>query len=293
MCARGLAHGSTANELRLTQHCNTGIGQFPFPRRRFGHIHVDIVGPLCSSQRYRYLFTIIDRTTRWLEAVPMMNATAGDCAAALLNGWISRFGVPDHMTSDRGRQFTSDLWKALALLMGTKVHTTTSYRPQSNGLVERTHRSIKASLMARCSGADWMRHLPWTLLGLRTLPHEGLSVSSAEMVYGDPLVVPGEFFPSTSDTSDPSLERLRRIVGEFRPWTPTKNARQTREFRFSALNSSPYVFVRDDSIRAPLVPPYKGPYAVVLRRAKSFQLAINGRLDWVAVDRLKPAYGFK
>jgi cleavage and polyadenylation specificity factor subunit 1 len=278
---------------KTTRHQNTGIGQFPLPRRRFGHIHVDIVGPLCSSQGQRYLFTIIDRSTRWLEAIPMTGITAADCASALLSGWVSRFGIPDHITSDRGRQFISNLWNALAMLMGSKLHTTTSYRPQSNGLVERVHRCIKASLMARCSrvGSSWMQHLPWVLLGLRTVPHEGLHVSSAEMVYGDPLVLPGEFFPDDDAAlKNHDLQRLRRIVGGFAPWTATKHSRHTEEFRFKALKFAPYVFIRDDAIRAPLVPPYKGPYAVVLRREKSYQLEIDGRLDWVAIDRLKPAY---
>lgn len=280
---------TTCQKAKTTRHCNTGIGQFSQPRRRFGHIHVDIVGPLQNSQGHRYLLTIIDRTTRWLEAIPMPDSTARQCASSLLYGWISRFGIPDHLTTDRGRQFTSDLWNALGRLLGVQLRNTTSYRPQANGLVERSHRSIKASLMARCAGSDWLAHLPWVLLGLRIHPHEGLSVSSAEMVYGDTLVIPGEFFPS-NDAPNMDMERLRRIVGEFRPWTPTKRTHHSREFRPKALQSASYVFVRDDAVRSPLVPPYKGPYAVVLRRAKSYQLVIKGKLDWVALDRLKPAF---
>ena len=88
-----------------------------------------ILWALCarSSQGQRYLFTIIDRLTRWFEAIPMTGITAADCASALLNGWVSRFRIPDHITSDRGRRLTSSLWNALAMLMGSKLHTT-SYR---------------------------------------------------------------------------------------------------------------------------------------------------------------------
>ena len=44
----------------------------PVPARRFSHVHVDLVGPLAaSSQGHTYLLTILDRTTRWPEAVPL------------------------------------------------------------------------------------------------------------------------------------------------------------------------------------------------------------------------------
>jgi transposase InsO family protein len=180
---------------KVTRHCDSGIGSFPKPNRRFGHIHVDIVIlPPCKGKRY--LFTIVDRSTRWLEAIPLADMTSSTCAAALLDGWIARFGVPDDLTSDRGTQFVSELWQSLSRLLGVQLHQTRAYRPAANGAVERVHRVLKASLMARNCAENWLAHLPWVLLGIRTMPREGLNISSAEMLYGDALVVPGEFFPT-------------------------------------------------------------------------------------------------
>jgi cleavage and polyadenylation specificity factor subunit 1 len=273
---------------KVTRHCDSGIGSFPKPARRFGHIHVDIVVlPQCQGKRY--LLTLVDRSTRWIEAIPLGDMTSATCASALLHGWIARFGVPDDITSDRGTQFVSEIWKALGRLLGIRLHQTRAYRPQGNGLVERSHRVIKASLMARKSGENWMAHLPWVLLGMRTMPREGLDTSSAEMLYGDTLVVPGEFFPAPDTPTHPDMEQLRRTVGDLAPYQPTKeNSRPTQVPR--DLLTAPNVFVRNDTVRAPLVPPYKGPYIVVQRRPKSFQLEINGKLDWVAIDRLKAAH---
>ena len=180
---------------KIHRHTKSSLGHFPQPTRRFGHIHVDVVGPLPSSEGKRYLFTIIDRSTRWPEAVPMEEASTMSCATALLNAWVSRFGLPEQMTSDRGSVFTSDIWSSLAKLLGVNLHYTTAYHPQANGMVERFHRTLKASLTAICSSYDWHSQLPWVLLGLRTMPKDGLTHSAAEMVYGQPLVVPGEFFP--------------------------------------------------------------------------------------------------
>ena len=164
---------------KVIRHVESGINQFPSPKRRFSHIHVDVVGPLPTSNDCRYLFTVIDRSTRWPEAVPMQEATSKSCAEAFLNNWISRFGVPEFITSDRGTTFTSDLWKNLARLMGCRLNFTTAFNPESNGMVERFHRSLKQALIARCSNADWYYQLPWTLLGLRTTPKVDTGTSTA------------------------------------------------------------------------------------------------------------------
>ena len=276
---------------KISQHTESGIGKFPQPRRRFGHLHVDIVGPLPPSDGYQYLFTSTERSTRWPEAIPMTGATAQDCAAALLQGWVSRFGVPDDITSDRGSAFTSQLWTALGQLMGTTAHHTTAYNPAANGMAERTHRTLKAALMARCTGPDWCAQLPWVLLGMRTTPKEGLGVSSAEMVFGETIAVPGEFFPPSQDTADAdvNLANLRRTVGKYRPVIQTYQHKQHRRVPKS-LSTCTHVFVRNDAHRPPLTQPYRGPYAVEERAEKAYCLNINGRSDWVSIDRLKPAY---
>ena len=136
------------------------------------HIHVDLVGPLPASRSYTYLFTIINCTTRWVEAVPLSATSTTDCAQALFKGWITRFGVPAVLTSDRGAQFTSDVCRAMCDLLGVDHVTTTAYHSEGNGMVERFHRSLKATLLARCSGGDWADQLPWVLLGLHTAPRE-------------------------------------------------------------------------------------------------------------------------
>ena len=84
--------------------------------------------------------------------------------------------------------------------LGIKKHRTTSYHPQANGLVERFHRSMKASLMARLehSPTTWPDELPVVLLGLRNSVKSDLGCSAADMVFGQSLHLPGTFFETPS-----------------------------------------------------------------------------------------------
>lgn len=211
---------------KIIRHIESGISSFPDQGRRFAHLHVDVVDPLptCISDGFRYLFTMTERTTRWPDAIPVIDASTHSCAKALLDAWVSRFGVPAHLTSDRGSVFTSSLWKKLSELLGIQLHVTTAYNPEANGMAERTHRTLKQSIMARCTDGRWSDHLPWILLSLRTTPKVGIGVSPAEMVYGETISVPGEFFDHSNidGSSRFSLEQLRRMVGKFAPFRPTK-----------------------------------------------------------------------
>jgi transposase InsO family protein len=72
-----------------------------------------------------------------------------DCANALFQGWVSRFGVLAVITSDRRTQFTSSLWAALCSLIKIQHNQTTAYHPQSKGTVERFHRRLKDALRAK------------------------------------------------------------------------------------------------------------------------------------------------
>lgn len=272
---------------KVYRHTESGIGSFQQPKRRFSHIHVDVVGPLPPSEGYRYLFTVVDRSTRWPEAVPMKDATTDSCVSALLSHWIARFGVPDDITSDRGSTFTSHIWTSLAQLLGSTVHHTTSYNPESNGMVERFHRTLKAALMSRCTSSEWSTQLPWVLLGLRSCPRESSEVSAAEMVYGDPLQVPADFFTPSLPEGD--LQALRQTVHKFGPCKQTYKDTRTR-YVPQDLNTASHVFIRIDSHRTPLSPPYSGPYKVLQRRPKAFKLDLKNKHDWISIDRLKPAY---
>jgi hypothetical protein len=275
---------------KVHRHVSLQAAHIPVPVRRFSHLHVDLVGPLPRSSGFSYLFTIIDRTTRWPEAVPLATTTAADCAAALLQGWVQRFGVPDTITSDRGPQFTSALWASLCSLLSIKHTQTTAYHPQSNGLVERFHRRLKDALRARAAGADWYSHIPWVLLGFRTAWREDSDFSPSEAVFGSQLVLPGQFL-STPESPSPSFIRDFQGVLAGRPPLQTDHHTTPAPTTLPEdLLLSRYVLVRHDATQPPLSPLYDGPFLVVERSLHFFKIQMGPRVEIVSTHRLKPCH---
>ncbi len=134
-----------------------------------------------SSNNCSHIFTVIDRTSKWMEAIPLVETSE-------TFSWIS--------TSNRQPKFTSNLWSQLCLMLNIVHCQTTAYHPESNGAFERLHRCLKDVLHARAAATTWVDELPFVLLGLRAQPREGTGLSLAESVFGAPFVLPNEFLQS-------------------------------------------------------------------------------------------------
>ncbi|GBN12077.1 Transposon Ty3-I Gag-Pol polyprotein [Araneus ventricosus] len=291
-CALWCRNCIQCQKSKVARHTKSVVGHFPLPSARFSHVHIDVVGPLSPVRGMTYLLTCVDRFTRWPEAFPIPDQSADTIARTFLLGWISRFGVPEKVTSDRGTNFQSNLFSSLSKFLGVEQTRTTAYHPQSNGAVERFHRHLKSALMAHLP-ENWLDSLPLVLLGIRSSFKPDLATSSAELVYGTTLKLPGEFFsnPPVITSASSFLQMLRHHVRSFRP-VPTKHHCSDAVFISDDLIKASHVFFRIDRVRKSLEPPYAGPYKVLSRTEKVFTVQINGKPTSVSIDRLKAAHLF-
>ena len=154
---------------------------------------------------------------------------------------------------------------------------------------------MKSALKAKIgSDPNWVDALPLVLLGMRAAVKSDLNCSVAEMVFGETLRLPGEFFvPSDGDVAaDPAfVADLRQKIRLLRPILPVWHGGESRlSYVSQELSSATHVFVRVGPRKTPLQSPYQGPFKVLERREKYVKLDLGNRHDMVSLDRIKPAF---
>ncbi|KAK3101592.1 hypothetical protein FSP39_004699 [Pinctada imbricata] len=143
----------------------------PMPARdKFECWQIDILGPLQKTKDdYEYILLCIDAGTHWPEAFPLKSQNAKEVANVLFENIFSRYGAPSILFSDRGRNFMSKLINALCEIFEISQYHTSSYKPSTNGLVERQNSVIAQSLRAYCEKdkQSWHKLLPGIMMSFR------------------------------------------------------------------------------------------------------------------------------
>lgn len=147
-------------------------------------VAVDILEVPLSSCNNRYLLVIQDYFTKWPEAIPLPDQTAQRITTELVK-LFSRFGLPDVLHSDQGRNFESTLLRQTLDAFGIVKSRTTAYHPQGDGMVERLNRSLLQMLRTFVEKeSDWERYLPLVLYAYRTAVHSSTSVTPFSLMFG-------------------------------------------------------------------------------------------------------------
>jgi cleavage and polyadenylation specificity factor subunit 1 len=262
---------------------------------RFATLHVDIVGPLPRTRTgYEYIFTMIDRFSRWMEAIPMRRITAENCASIIVDTWISRYGVPTTIISDQGTQFESSIFREILKLLGIEKRRTTAYHPQSNGILERQHATIKATL--RCLGAkkyDWEQWLPMTLFAMRNAVTDE-QLSPAMIVFGEAPQLPSVLLMKKEsnnniehvvrDLHDKCQEIRSRILA-------VDDTLKHNETVQASIQHWKQVWVATPFHVDALSPKYQGPFVILERKYPVLTIDRWGQPVKVNIDRCKPAFG--
>lgn len=190
------------------------------------YVSIDIVGPLpTQTSNYRWLLTIIDNATRWLEAIPLTNISADTVAKAFLRGWVYKFGPPAVIHSDNGKQFESDLFRSMFKRLGSEHSRTSIYHPQSNAICQRVHRTIADRI--RCTKGSWLEILPRCVYNINRTHHDSIGCSPMGALLGR-RGDPASDWPSISQLSLPIHNTSHPAVGDM---VVTKNFNPSNKFQ--------------------------------------------------------------
>ncbi|KAI4898691.1 hypothetical protein NFI96_020791 [Prochilodus magdalenae] len=197
----------------------------PVPSRPWSHLAVDFVTDLPNSKGNTVILTIIDRFSRGVRFIPFPQLpTAFQTAECLFNHVFRLFGVPEDIVSDRGTQFTSQVWTAFMERLGVSVSLTSGYHPQSNGQCERMNQELGKFLRIYChdNQVDWSVYLPWAEMAQNSLVSSSTSMTPFQCMLGyqPPLM------PWSGQSSDvPSVEHWMRRSEEV--WEQTHQRIET------------------------------------------------------------------
>ena len=278
-------------------------------------ICLDYVGPMKpSSKGNRYLLTVKDTFTKWVEAIPTNNLSAANLVSLLEKHVFSRHGLPEQIHTDQGTQFTSELLLEVCNMLNIKKTVTPAYNPKSNE-VERTHRDLSSILLALTieTGEDWEEVLDIALLALRTAKHSSTGVSPFFAMYGREARMPLDFiFPVEHDATPRAheeaqqLEQKLKIAYQHMRTNIKKSIRRNQQLYRGKLNNLPLTTEDTVWLFTPRIRPTKGkkfsifwtgPWKIIEKISEVlFKIKTHG--DWnrkelelvVSIDRLRRYY---
>jgi len=170
--------------------------------RPFAQLNVDFITDLPESNSKDSIMVVVDHglTKGVILTACTKNVTANETASLLFEHVYKRFGLPDQIISDRGPQFTAQIFEELGRLLGIRLTKSTAYHPQTDGGAERVNQEVQAYLSIYCSNnvQRWTEFLHLLEFSYNQRNHADRKHSPFFLMMGyDPIAIP-EGFPRTN-----------------------------------------------------------------------------------------------
>lgn len=207
-------------------------------------VGVDVLGPFpVTDAGNRYVLVAMDYFTKWPEAYAVADQSAVTTADKLVSEFFCRFGVPEVLHSDQGRNFESEVMGEVCRRLGIQKTRTTPLHPQSDGLVERFNKTLATQLavVTADNQRDWDIHLPVVLLACRSAVQESTGFTPAMLMFGHELRTPVDLVfgvpPDRDSSVSPGptyvsdlLSRMHRVHELARAHQGEASAKQKRAY---------------------------------------------------------------
>ena len=298
--ARFVARCQVCQQVKIEHQRPGGMLQpLPIPEWKWEDISMDFVTGLRTSRGHDAIWVIVDRLTKTARFLPIKETwPVSKLVEVFLNQIIRLHGVPKTIVSDRDGRFTSRFWQQVHEALGTRLHFTTAYHPQSDGQSERTIQTLE-DMLRSCVldwGGHWSDHLGLVEFAYNNSWHSSIQMALFEALYGrkcktplcwdDPSDVVGERPQMIEETiGKVALIRERMLAAQSRQKSYADKRRRPLEFEVGAhvwLRVSPTRGVRRFGVKGKLSPRYIGPFEILERVGEvAYKLALPPALDGV------------
>ncbi len=175
-------------------------------------VSVDLIGPLPRTKNGNaYIVVFLDRFSRFPECVAIPNKEAVTIANVFVKEIICRYGCPKTLLSDQGREFCNKIADEVYQLCNTRKLNTSGYRPQTNGMNERSHPTLMNSLSAYVNRKhqDWDEFLPYACFAFRTSKNEFTEETPFYLLYHREPMLP---IDRVFDQSEPYISKEQCLL---------------------------------------------------------------------------------
>ena len=146
-----------------------------------------VVGLPRTFRKHDAVWVVVHRLTKSAHFLPIQQGDPLDKLARLYVAEIVRLhGVPTSIVSDRDPRFTSHFWESLQKAMGTRLHFSTAFHPQTDGQSERTIQTLEDMMRASMLEfqGNWDEHLPLLEFAYNNSYHSSVGMAPYEALYG-------------------------------------------------------------------------------------------------------------
>lgn len=271
----------------------------------FEKVSLDIYGPLPVTQSgNKYLLTFIDDLTKFSQAIPIENQEASTIAENFVRHIILKFGCPKIVLTDQGQNFLSQLFKDVCKLLRIHKIQTTSYRPQSNGSLERSHRNLTEYLRAYINKSqdDWDSWIDYAIFSYNTAIHSATNFTPHELLYGNRVELPSSVTKSPeicynygnyANELKSRLQHSHAIARDNLLKSKEKSkAYYDNDSKNTKFNIGDKVLLRDDASHKgkckKLMPVFTGPYEIIeINSNVNVTILKNKKYVKVHINRIK------
>ena len=268
-------------------------------------LYLDYIFMNKTKNGFQYALTIIDSFTRYVSVYPSRNNRACDTARFLYD-YVTKFGrIPSVISTDRGSHFVGHVMQEFCKLMGIKHNIHCAYRPQSTGILERAHRTLKSSLkiVAKEMGKSWPEVLNHVVASMNAVQNAATRCSPFYAMFGRHYCLDLPRLPETDKKYfdplthgmdlDASMVKIHRLVNLCAKSTDFALDDTRRETIPEDLNQGDKVLIyRPLSTSANAKVEWIPGYSVLESNdfAAKLKNDANGKTDWVHRTHIRKIY---